>query len=95
MENNDDSDYESMSNSYSSSQPLPSWNTWTNRTILKSLAGLFLAVPVLSLTLAMINPIVSIGMESMLNQLFIGIILWSIFYKMEMDYRHVTPDRIR
>ena len=95
MASNYDPDFHSPEELVSLYGPLPSWNTWTNRSILKALAGLFLAFPVLSVILSIYSPIVYLDPGYGLIQFCIGLIIWSIFYKMEMDYRRVTPNRIR
>ncbi len=92
MGHNYESDFKPPERVPESLELLPTWNTWATRTILKGLAGLFLAIPVLSIMFSFYWPISS---GSGLVTFLIGIVLWGIFYQMEMEYRKLTPDRIR
>jgi hypothetical protein len=90
-----------MSTSQGSSQPdkqssdnpsLPQRNTWTNRTVLKGISGILIALAVFPLLLSWGNT----AAYPALGILFlVGAAVWCVYYQMEMEYRKVTPDRIR
>lgn len=92
MEHNYDSDFEPQERVQDSPDLLPTWNTWTTRSIVKALAGLLLTIPVVSMMLSLFWPMSSVTALVLFG---IGIIVWAIFYQMEMEYRKLTPDRIR
>jgi hypothetical protein len=71
---------------------LPSWNTWTNRTVLKGISGVLIALAVFPLLWSWGNA----AAYPVLGVLFAaGVVVWCVYYQMEMEYRKVTPDRIR
>ena len=86
---------ENQSDAQSSPEPsLPRWNTWTNRSILKGTSGVLIALAVFPVLLSLSNPYVDVSPASGIL-LLLGIIAWAVYYQMEMEYRKVTPDRIR
>ncbi len=86
---------DTQSDAQSSPEPsLPEWNTWTNRSILKGASGVLIALAVFPVLLSLGNPYVVVSPVS--GALIVsGIVAWAVYYQMELEYRKVTPNRIR
>jgi len=95
LANNYDSELDSGSGFSPPAAEISSWNTWTNRSILKGLSGLFLVFPVISYAFWMFTPFTPDYSVGMISSFIIGLVLWGVFYQMEREYRRVTPNRFR
>ncbi|MFW9933839.1 MAG: hypothetical protein ACFFDR_14480 [Candidatus Thorarchaeota archaeon] len=95
MASNYDSDFEFGDSPTEAQQKLSSWNTWTNRSILKSLSGICFAFSFFGIAYMVLFPGVYIPSLQTLLLFSFGLILWGLFYTMEREYRKVTPNRIR
>ncbi len=82
-------------NTDQSSVQIHSWNTWTLRAILKAAAGLCFAGVALPLVFMLAGGTNILYQNGALLAFTSGVILWSIFYYLEVEYRRAHPDRIR
>ncbi|MFW9848420.1 MAG: hypothetical protein ACFFF4_04725 [Candidatus Thorarchaeota archaeon] len=74
--------------------PLPRWNTYIIRTVLKGLSGLLFALSILPMIWYSwtLNEILFLPIGLLTFSL--AIVVWLIFYRLETQYRSTFPDRV-